>query len=171
MSTKPGVTSRPLASISSAPLPGDLADGGDLAVLDRDIGLARAGARAVGHRAAADDQIEVRHGFTPGFGWSLPQLVLHDAPRVDIVQRKDHERRQRQNGRRPGRRGVEVRHNPFVEPQDGGENRHADNEIDRAQGHEEQDQEAQEQPDAVLSATQKAPNPITTKLAHCSSST
>ena len=52
-----------------------LADRGDLAVLDRDVGLARAAARAVGHRAAADDQIVVRHGFTPGFGWSLPQLA------------------------------------------------------------------------------------------------
>jgi hypothetical protein len=43
----------------------------DLAVLDRDIGLARAIARAVGHRAATDDQIVVRHGFTPGFAKSV----------------------------------------------------------------------------------------------------
>ena len=46
---------------------GDLADGRDPTVLHRDVGLARAAARAVGDRAAANDQIEVRHVFAPDF--------------------------------------------------------------------------------------------------------
>ena len=42
-----------------------LADFGDLAVGDRDIGLVALGARAVDHGAVLDDEI-VAHGFLPG---------------------------------------------------------------------------------------------------------
>ena len=52
---------------------GDLADGGDLAVLHRDIGFVQRRAGAVGHRAAADDQIEFLAMFvSPG----LPEVYL-----------------------------------------------------------------------------------------------
>ena len=44
----------------------DHTDGGDLAVLDGDVRFARAGARAVRHRAAAHDQIVFRHCSLPG---------------------------------------------------------------------------------------------------------
>ena len=45
----------------------DLADGGDPAVLDRDVGFANGRAGAVGQVAAAHDQIEFcRHVVSPG---------------------------------------------------------------------------------------------------------
>ena len=60
MSTKPGVTSRPSASIDALRGLAARVDVGDDAVVDRDVGRARLGAGSVDDGAAPDDQI-VRH--------------------------------------------------------------------------------------------------------------
>ena len=65
MSTKPGVTSLPLASISSAPRPATLPTCDDPAAGDRDVGLEGLAAAAVDHGAAADHQIQIGHGTSP----------------------------------------------------------------------------------------------------------
>ena len=60
MSTNPGVTSRPLASISRRAPAGDAADLGDAVAVDGDIGPDRAGAGPVDHVAVTDH--DVVHG-------------------------------------------------------------------------------------------------------------
>ena len=60
MSTKPGVTSKPAASISSRPRPGTGADGGDGGPVDRHVGRDRLATQSVGDLAPADHEV-VRH--------------------------------------------------------------------------------------------------------------
>ena len=61
MSTKPGVTRRPSASISRVAALVDGADVDDPVAVDRDVGAARRRARPVDDRATPDHQV-VAHG-------------------------------------------------------------------------------------------------------------
>ena len=61
MSTKPGVTASPSASIVRLPAAADPADLDDAVAFDRDVARERVGSGAVDDRSALDHQV-MRHG-------------------------------------------------------------------------------------------------------------